>query len=57
VAVTAHALTGYREKCLESGMDDYITKPLTKKSLLDMVRKWLKAPVAESGSPGVDLGA
>ncbi len=57
IAVTAHALTGYREKCLESGMDDYITKPLTKKSLLDMVRKWLNTPAAESASPGVDLGA
>ncbi|MEW6144377.1 MAG: PAS domain S-box protein [Thermodesulfobacteriota bacterium] len=59
VAVTAHALMGYREKCLENDMDDYITKPLTKKFLLDMVKKWLdrQGSGAESGSPGIDLGA
>jgi CheY-like chemotaxis protein len=59
VAVTAHALMGYREKCLENDMDDYITKPLTKKFLLDMVKKWLdrQGGGAESGSPGIDVGA
>ena len=49
---------GYREKCLESDMDDYITKPLTKKHLHDIVKKWLEARgSAVSGSPGVDVGA
>jgi DNA-binding response OmpR family regulator len=50
---------GYREKCLDNDMDDYITKPLTKKSLLDMVKKWLdrQGGSAESGSPGIDVGA
>jgi two-component system, sensor histidine kinase and response regulator len=58
IAVTAHALMGYREKCLENDMDDYITKPLTKKLLLEIVKKWLNAPGAEkSDSPGVDVGA
>ncbi len=41
IAVTAHAIAGYREKCLENDMDDYITKPLRKKELLDMVAKWV----------------
>src|SRR3990167_2379463 len=41
IALTAHSVQGYREKCLESGMDDYITKPLKKKTLLDAVNKWI----------------
>ena len=41
IALTAHAMTGYREKCLEHDMDDYITKPLRKKILLDVVAKWI----------------
>lgn len=41
LALTAHAIVGYREKCLEHGMDDYITKPLRKKILLETIRKWI----------------
>lgn len=41
IALTAHAMKGYREKCLENDMDDYITKPLNRKILLDTVGKWI----------------
>ncbi|MFQ5676273.1 MAG: response regulator, partial [bacterium] len=41
IALTAHAIEGYREKCLESDMDDFITKPIKKRILLDAVEKWL----------------
>jgi len=40
VALTAHALVGYREKCMENEMDDYITKPLKKKVLLETIDRW-----------------
>lgn len=39
VAMTAHAMTGDRERCLSSGMDDYISKPIHAEQLLNLVRR------------------
>ncbi len=43
VALTANAIKGDRERCLESGMDDYIAKPFTRKQLAEMITKWVPA--------------
>ncbi|WP_292329844.1 PAS-domain containing protein [Mesorhizobium sp.] len=41
VGVTAHALKGDRERCLEAGMDDYLPKPISPKALLEKLERWL----------------
>ncbi|MCP4292723.1 MAG: response regulator [bacterium] len=41
IALTAHALDGYRELCLEKGMDDYLTKPLNPKILRETLSIWV----------------
>jgi signal transduction histidine kinase/DNA-binding response OmpR family regulator len=41
IALTAHAYSGYREKCLANDMDDYATKPIRSQTLVEVIEKWL----------------
>jgi len=42
VALTAHALTDVRERCLRVGMDDFLTKPFNDIQMAEVLRRWLK---------------
>jgi CheY-like chemotaxis protein/HPt (histidine-containing phosphotransfer) domain-containing protein len=53
VAITAHAMTGDRELCLNSGMNDYISKPVRAKELTEVLSRWVRAKGPEL--PGVDV--
>ncbi|HWA16055.1 MAG TPA: response regulator, partial [Gemmatimonadales bacterium] len=43
VAMTAHAMQGDRDRCIQAGMDDYITKPVRRDALEATLRRWLSS--------------
>ena len=43
VAMTANAMQGDREQCLEAGMDDYISKPIKSEQLMECLSRWIRA--------------
>ena len=53
IAVTANVMEGDREQCLQAGMDDYLSKPFTRRQLLEVLQRWCRDPSA-AGEAGAD---
>ena len=51
IAITAHAITGYREQCLAAGMDDYLSKPFELDKLLRMIARLVPEAGARAPEP------
>jgi len=51
IALTANAISGDRERCIRSGMDDYLAKPFTQDQLQSTLQQWLAATQTTTSDP------
>ena len=56
IAMTAHAMQGDRERCLDAGMNDYVTKPISRQALADALAKWLPCEINPQPLPQGEQG-
>jgi two-component system, sensor histidine kinase and response regulator len=56
IAMTARAMKGDRERCLEAGMDDYVSKPIHRRVMMDVIRRTLSPSPSPDGpeAPAID---
>uniref|UniRef100_A0AAV1UGF4 histidine kinase n=1 Tax=Peronospora matthiolae TaxID=2874970 RepID=A0AAV1UGF4_9STRA len=55
LGLTAYAMSGDRQKCLSSGMDEFMVKPISKNSLLKAIRQWMRVRYLGSKSSGPSI--
>jgi len=51
IAMTAHAMKGDKERCLEAGMDDYIPKPIQPQDVIDTIERWTNSKDQQKETP------
>jgi signal transduction histidine kinase/CheY-like chemotaxis protein len=57
IAMTAHALSGEKEKCLSYGMDDYISKPIREDKLYQLITQYTQMPAMKKGQNASGSGS
>ena len=53
--MTARAMKGDRERCLDAGMDDYVTKPIQGKRVMEVIRRTLSPSPVPPGAPAAPV--
>jgi HPt (histidine-containing phosphotransfer) domain-containing protein len=56
IALTAHAMAGDKQRCLDNGMDDYLAKPIKAAELQEVIGRWMSMPATGPESEPMPVG-